>query len=88
MAEWDEQFESTVRTHLRYLRPETPLDAEARLVDLGLDSVQMISLLLILEEAFGVTIPDEALTQEMFSTPTTLWRVIAELREKTAGNPM
>jgi acyl carrier protein len=41
----------------------------ADLGKLGLDSLQSIELLMELEQAFGVTIPDEKITVESFATP-------------------
>ena len=42
---------------------------DAELGRLGLDSLQSIGLLMTLEQEFGVTIPDEKITVESFSTP-------------------
>jgi acyl carrier protein len=54
-----------------------PLPEEARLRDLGLDSIQAVDLLLGIEDTFQISLPDEVLNDETFTTAGGLWRVIA-----------
>ena len=77
--EWDERFEAVVRANVPFLPADEPLKPSASLFDLGLDSMGTVQLLLELEEAFGVTFPDEALTPEVFASPASLWEVIRGL---------
>lgn len=77
---WDERFEAVVRANLHLLASDRPLDPGASLMDLGLDSMGSIQLLLELEETFGVTFPDEALTTEVFASPESLWKTLDGLR--------
>ena len=63
----------------RAVSPGGPLKPSASLFDLGLDSMGTVQLLLELEETFGVTFPDEALTPEVFATPGSPWEVVREL---------
>ncbi|GEP44967.1 phosphopantetheine-binding protein [Brevifollis gellanilyticus] len=58
-----------LRPFLRLLPPDAALPMDADLGRLGLDSLQSIDLLMALEQEFGVTIPDEKITVESFSTP-------------------
>ncbi len=60
---------SLLRPFLRLLPAEAELPMDAELGRLGLDSLQSIDLLMALEQEFGVTIPDEKITVESFSTP-------------------
>lgn len=60
---------SLLRPFLRLLPAEAELPLDAELGRLGLDSLQSIDLLMALEQEFGVTIPDEKITVESFSTP-------------------
>ncbi|MFI7110327.1 phosphopantetheine-binding protein [Nonomuraea sp. NPDC050227] len=76
---WPGQFETMLRSYLPLLRPDKLLDAELSLTDHGLDSLATVSLLLDLEDAFGVTVPDDRLTMTTFATPQELWNVIDEL---------
>lgn len=54
---------------------------DAKLVDIGLTSVDMVSLMLGVEAEFDFTIPQEEITPENFQTVATLERMVArELR--------
>ena len=77
--DWDERFEAVIRANVPFLAADEPLKPSASLFDLGLDSMGTVQLLLELEETFGVTFPDEALTPEVFASPASLWEVIREL---------
>jgi acyl carrier protein len=61
-----------VRRHLSHLAPGEELLDHAVLRDLGLDSMGAVELMFDLEEAFGITMPDEALTPETFGTAATI----------------
>ncbi|MES2595421.1 MAG: phosphopantetheine-binding protein [Verrucomicrobiota bacterium] len=58
-----------LRPSLRLLPHDAELPMDADLGKLGLDSLQSIDLLMALEQEFGVTIPDEKITVDSFSTP-------------------
>jgi hypothetical protein len=45
----------------------------------GLDSIGLVELVVNLEEAFGLEIPDEALSDEVFSSVPILARTIRQL---------
>ncbi|MFC4049248.1 phosphopantetheine-binding protein [Actinomadura syzygii] len=76
----DAGFAELLSRHLRYLG-SAPLTGDARLRDLGLDSMQAINLLFAIEDAYGVSIPDELLVDETFETGGNLWSVVVRLRE-------
>jgi acyl carrier protein len=52
------------------------VDPDRKLTDLGLDSMARVSLLISVEEAFGIVVPDEKLTADAFATPMTLWTML------------
>ncbi|MET7641181.1 phosphopantetheine-binding protein [Streptomyces sp. NPDC005438] len=79
---WTALFEETLRAHVPLLPPDQPITADLALADHGLDSLATVSLLLDLEEAFLVTIPDHLLTESTFATPDGLWSVIDSLLVK------
>ncbi|MEU7829504.1 acyl carrier protein [Nonomuraea sp. NPDC049129] len=78
MKEWDQGFESILRRNLPLLSDSNPLEPDARLSNLGLDSLQTVSMLVELESHYELAIPDDALSVEIFATPSDLWAVIAE----------
>ncbi|MFI6743405.1 acyl carrier protein [Nonomuraea sp. NPDC050451] len=76
---WPALFEKTLRTYLTPLPSGEPISPDLSLTDHGVDSMAAVSLLLDLEQAFGVTVPDYMLTENMFATPAGLWTVIGSL---------
>ncbi len=77
--EWPPTFERVMRANLRLLPDDQELEPRVPLTDLGHDSMGTIQLLLELEEAMGVTFPDETLTPETFATAEALWTVLSSL---------
>ena len=55
------------------------LTSDARLADLGMDSVSGLDLLLAMEEEFDVRFPEELLTNEVFESPGSLETVLKSL---------
>ncbi|MFG2607168.1 phosphopantetheine-binding protein [Streptomyces sp. NPDC048514] len=74
-----EQFETLLRAHLPLAAPDSALSPDASLTDLGLDSLGTVGLLVDLEQEFGITVPDDALSGETFATAGALWGVVERL---------
>ena len=65
----------------RLLETSAPLEATTDLYALGLDSMAIMQLLILVEEEYGVSLPEGALTRENFSTVRQLARLVrAEAR--------
>jgi acyl carrier protein len=58
---------------------ERPIDAQADLVSQGLTSVDMVHLMLAIEAAFDITIPQSGLTPENFRSIATIEALLAKL---------
>lgn len=69
---------------VREFAPALPADArrasEAILPDVGLTSVGSVKLMLAIEAAFDIAIPDAELTPENFRTIVAIERLVARLR--------
>lgn len=78
-----ESFTALLRPFLRFAG-DAPIRPESRLRDLGLDSMQAIELMFALEDEFGVTLPDDKLTDATFETAGSLWGVVDGLRDTAA----
>ena len=64
----------------------TDLSPEARLVDIGLTSMDMVNLMLGVEAEFDFTIPQAKITPENFQSVDTLERmVVGQLRAEKAA---
>lgn len=72
-----EQLDRYLRTHLvaadLAFGPDTPF------TELGVDSFGLVELLLFTEDAFGVQVPDAAMTHENLTSLASLARCIAGL---------
>ncbi len=64
----------------RLLETQPGFDADSNLYEAGLDSMALMQLLILVEEEYGVSIPESALTKQNFSTVRHLSRIIHERR--------
>lgn len=71
-------FRKTLLVHLPYADTED-FAATDDLTALGLNSMGVVQLLADLEEAFGLDLPDELITEETFETVGSLWEVVGGL---------
>lgn len=58
---------------------ERPVDAQADLINQGLTSVDMVHLMLAIEAAFDLTIPQAGLTPENFRSIATIEALLGKL---------
>ena len=64
----------------RLLETQPGFDAGSDLYEAGLDSMALMQLLILVEEEYGVSIPESALTKQNFSTVRHLSQLIRERR--------
>lgn len=76
MWQWPERYEEIIRIHCRFVESSQAVDPDENLAVLGVDSMELISIIVDLEEAFGFQMPQELLVPENFATPRTLWRAL------------
>ena len=75
----DERFVALLRSHLPLL-DGGPVTGDARLRDLGMDSIRAVDLLIGIESTFDISLPEAYLTDETFLSVETLWRAVASVR--------
>ena len=75
----DPELERILRTHARFLAPGTDIDPDLSIASLGVDSLDIIELVVQLEGKFDVEIPIEQVTPETFATPASIWRLLCGL---------
>lgn len=75
---WTPHFEEVLRSHLP-MAAEVSILPASELRDLGLDSMEIVGLLLDLEGAFAISFPDDLLTPATFATAGSLWTAVAAL---------
>ncbi len=64
----------------RLLETQPGFGADSNLYEAGLDSMALMQLLILVEEEYGVSIPESALTKQNFSTVRHLSQLIRERR--------
>ena len=75
----DPDLERILRTHARFLAPGTDIDPDLSIALLGVDSLDIIELVVELEGKFDVEIPVDQVTPETFATPASIWRLLCQL---------
>ncbi|MFD8968195.1 phosphopantetheine-binding protein [Streptomyces sp. NPDC059568] len=80
----DAEFVAMLRPFLKYAG-DKEIAEPSRLRELGLDSMRAIELLFALEDTYGVSVPDEMLTDDTFETGGSLWSMVENLRTATGG---
>ncbi|MEU4792137.1 phosphopantetheine-binding protein [Micromonospora tulbaghiae] len=84
MADWPPEFDALLRRHCRLVGTDAPIRPDALLVTLGMDSLEVVEFIVAIEDAFDLVIPQEMLTPEVFGTPSSVWRTVADLRAGVA----
>ena len=79
MEIWSAEFEDVLRRHCRFVTVGTTIAPEASLTELGMDSLQVVELIVDLEDCFEFCIPEPLLTPEVFAGPATIWEAIGPL---------
>ena len=80
----NEKLEAVLRKYVPHVPSGVPLPRETPLAELGVDSMQMIGLLVEVEKTFGLVIPDAALLPERIGSAGRLGALIEDLL-KTPG---
>ena len=60
----------------RVLETTAPLEADTDLYALGMDSMAIMQLLILVEEEYGVSLPESSLTRDNFTTARQLAHLI------------
>ncbi|HEY7597688.1 MAG TPA: phosphopantetheine-binding protein [Actinophytocola sp.] len=87
MSDWDDRYAALLRENLPEFPEEATLEADTDLAAAGLDSVQLISLIMALETEYGVTFSDEYFSSDTFATAGAVWRAVQELRNQRQELP-
>ncbi|WP_316195240.1 MULTISPECIES: phosphopantetheine-binding protein [unclassified Bradyrhizobium] len=83
----ERRFASLIIPHLKYHAADLELDPNSLLSEYGLDSAASIDLLLDIEDTYGITMPDRYLTEETFSTASSLWSAVSQLIRDARATP-
>jgi acyl carrier protein len=87
MSDWDDRFPTLLRENLPEFPEGAALESDTDLAAAGLDSVQLISLVMALEAEYGVTFADEYFSSQTFATAGAVWQAVQELRSEKQELP-
>jgi acyl carrier protein len=87
MSDWDDRYPALLRENLPEFPDGATLEPDTDLAAAGLDSVQLISLVMALEAEYDVTFADEYFSSTTFATAGAVWQVIQELRSEKKELP-
>jgi acyl carrier protein len=79
-------LEQILRAQARFLAAGTDIDPDLPLASLGVDSLDIIELVVQLEGKFDVEIPPDRVTPQTFATPASIWRLLCELDPNLAAS--
>jgi acyl carrier protein len=74
-----DSFQRLVRSRCRFIGPSGTLDPHASLAELGVDSLELVELIVDIEDTYGIEVPLEILTPEMFASASTIWLALRDL---------
>lgn len=80
------RFEQLVRSRCRLAEPDLPLDPSRTLVQLGVDSLEVVDLIVDIEDTYHLQMPEELLTPEVFTSPATIWQALRGLVPSEDGD--
>jgi acyl carrier protein len=78
-VELPDRIAQIVRSRCRFVDPAEPLDPDAALTALGVGSLEIVEIIVDIEDAYGIEVPLEMLTPEMFTSTSTMWAGLRHL---------
>ncbi len=79
MLIWSSAFETILRARCLFADPDRPIDPDIPLTLLGVDSVQMLRMIVEIEDILHIKVPDAVLASAVFGTARSVWGAVAEL---------
>ncbi|MBS0031780.1 phosphopantetheine-binding protein [Chitinophaga sp. 22321] len=78
-----ERFFNILRSYLKFAPEAEVFDWNEPLKNMGLDSMASINLVIVIEDEFGIIIPDEYLNAATFRSAATLYQMIGKVMDTT-----
>lgn len=82
LRSWPAEFEQILRRHCPLADPARPIDAGASLALLGMESFEVLAMIVDIEDTFELTVPDTMLTGDQFATASSVWECVRVLRSE------
>jgi acyl carrier protein len=78
---WDQRFDSILREHMPHVPVDYVISPDEQMVSLGVTSMLLLSLMLTLEKEYEIQFPMDALTEDSFRSPSSIWLAVESLHE-------
>ena len=78
---WDQRFERILREHMPDIAVDDAISPNEEMASLGVTSMLLLSLMLALEREYKIRFPMDALIEESFRSPSSIWLAVESLRE-------
>jgi acyl carrier protein len=78
---WDQRFDGILRQHMPDVSVDYVISPDEPMVTLGVTSMRLLSLMLTLEKEYEIQFPMDALTEESFRSPRSIWLAVESLHE-------
>jgi acyl carrier protein len=73
------RLKKVLRTQARFLSAGADIEPDMPLASLGVDSLDIIELVVKMEGEFDLDIPAQQVTPETFATPASIWRLLCQI---------
>jgi acyl carrier protein len=77
-----EKLEKLLRANARFISSNADINPSIPLASLGVDSLDMIELVVQIESEFDLEIPLEEINSKTFSTPASIWQLLCRIDPK------
>lgn len=78
------ELEQILRKHARFIAAGADIGPDMSLASIGVDSLDIIELIVQIEDNFDLEIPPERVTPQTFATPASIWELLCQLDPKLA----
>jgi acyl carrier protein len=78
------ELERILRKHARFVATGADINPDTSLASIGVDSLDIIELIVQIEDNFDLEIPPDQVTPQTFATPASIWELLCELQPKLA----
>jgi acyl carrier protein len=73
-----DEFQRLIRPRCRFIGAGD-FDPDAPLSAMGVDSLEVVDLIIEIEDSYGIEVPQELLTPEVFTSTVTIWLALRGL---------
>jgi acyl carrier protein len=77
--ELPDEFQGLIVPRCRFIESADQFSPRSPLTELGVDSLEIVELIIDIEDTYGIEFPQELLTPEVFTSAETIWRGLCDV---------